>query len=263
MTFPIPARAAVLVPFLCLFLLAGPARAFTVGFFLFEPHAMVQDGKPGGAAVEYFRDNIFPEMGLSDLQLVGPVPIARLLLNFRAGEYDAVLLLAKKPSRERRFLYPKQPFGSMASALLVGTGVLSDRVHSPEELRGLVIGYTESAWRAKPMYKPYLRFDMVSATSATALNFRKFNENRIDAIYSPDKYALLYRIGEMKMSRPCKVVPFEGTAEPFYTVFRPGVDKAIVRKYEKALKKVQARLSYESVVEKYLVPINDQNCTSY
>lgn len=243
----------------CLTLLsAAPARAFTVGFFLFEPHAMIEDGEPAGAAVEYFRDHIAPEMGL-DVEFVGPVPFSRLLKNFRDGEYDAVLLLAKNRERADRFVYPEEPFGEMQSALLVDVALLPDRVTSPESLRGLLIGYTERAWRPSALRESWLNFDMVSSTSATILNFRKFDQGRLDAVYSPDKNALLYRKNRVRLSRPSKIVTIADTTRGFYTVFHPGVDRAIVRVYEKALKKVRRRLPYSALVRKHLPFRGDHN----
>ena len=253
------ARLALPFLFLCLALLqAGPARAFTVGYFLFEPHAMVQNGQPAGAAVDYFRDYIAPEMGL-DVEFVGPVPFARLLENFREGEYDAVLLLAKNRVREGQYVYPAEPFGEMQSALLVNVKQLPDNVTSPESLRGMVIGYTEKAWRPPLMRRPWLKFDMVISTSATIINFRKFDQGRIDAVYSPDKNALLYRKNRVRIRRPCKVVTIDGTDVGFYTVFHLGVDPAIVRVYEKALEKVRRKTPYSALVEKYLAPQTDRN----
>lgn len=228
-----------------------PAQAFKVAFFILEPHAMLENAKPTGAAVEYLRDYIAPEMGLP-VEFVGPVPFARLLRNFQEGEYDAVLLLAKNNERAKLFVYPQEPYGEMESALLVGKGFLSDKVFSPEELKGMVIGYTNKAWRTPSLRKPYLRFDMVSATSATVINFRKFEEGRIDAIYNPDKFALLYRKLKTKIMRPCKVVTIADSTVGFYTVFHPSVPERIVRSYEKALAHIQARIPYLSVVDHYL-----------
>ena len=188
------------------------------------------------------------------MEFVGPVPFARLLENFRGGEYDAVLLLAKNRARAERYVYPAEPFGEMKSALLVDMTELPDNVTSPEKLRGMVIGYTEKAWRPPVMHQPWLKFDMVISQSATIINFRKFDQGRIDAVYSPDKNALLYRKNRVRIRRPCKVVTIDGTEEGFYTVFHPGVDAAIVRVYEKALEKVRRRITYSELVEKYLVP---------
>ncbi len=213
---------------------------------------MLEKEKPTGAAVEYLRDYIAPEMGLP-VKFVGPVPFARLLHNFQEGEYDAVLLLAKNIARDRLFVYPKEPYGVMESALLVDKGFVPDNVLSPEELKGMVIGYTNKAWRTPSLRRSYLRFDMVSATSATIINFRKFNEGRIDAIYNPDKYALLYRMLKTKLVRPCKVVPIVDSTVGFYMVFHPSVPKRIVRSYEKALSKVKTRLPYSSVIDHYLL----------
>ena len=253
------ARSGLVLALLCLLLHpAGPAQAFTVGYFLFEPHAMPGDRGPTGAAVEYFRDHIAPEMGI-DVEFVGPVPFARLLRNFRDGEYDAVLLLVKNRERDALFVYPAEPFGEMVSALLVDVTKLPDNVTSSESLRGLVIGYTEKAWRPPSMRRPWMRFEMVASTSATIINFRKFDQGRIDAVYSPDRNALEYRKNQVRVLRPGKIVSIADTTVGFYTVFHPGVDPAIVRVYEGALEKVRSRLPYASLVEKYLVSPEDHN----
>lgn len=213
---------------------------------------MVVDREPGGAAVEYLRDRIAPKMA-EPVVFEGPIPFARLLYEFQGGKYDAVLLLAKNPERAKLFIYPEIPFGKMESALLVKKGFARVPLKSPKDLEGVIIGYTNKAWRAPFMRDPSLQFEMVSAQYATEINFRKFNEGRLDAVYNPDRIALLYGAKRQKALRSHKLITVPGPAVGFYTVFSPYVPKAVVRKYEEALLQAQEEIPYETIVDQYLL----------
>lgn len=230
----------------------NPAHALRVGFFTLEPHAMVIDEKAGGAAVEYLRDFIAPKME-EPVVFEGPIPFARLLFDFRGGKHDAVLLLAKNPERAKQFSYPEVPFGQMESALLVNKGFKNTPLTSPKDLEGVLIGYTNKAWRAPFMRDSSLQFDMVAAQYATEINFRKFNEGRLGAVYNPDRIALLYRSMRHKQLRSHRIIPVPGPAVGFYTVFSPYTPKTVIRKYEEALRQVLAETPYETIVDQYLL----------
>jgi len=240
---------AILLAVLCL-LAAASARAFTVGFFILEPHAMVVSGEVSGAAVEYLRDHIAPEMGES-VEFVGPLPFPRLLEEFQEGRYDALLLLSRTPERAKIFSYPSTPYAVMVSGLLAPKGSLPDPVTSAAQLKGLRIGYTP-AMRPGFMRDPSLAFDMVNAPSATLINFRKYREGRIDAVFNPDRNALLYRLRRTKGLKPSSVVTIAGTAEGMYTVFHPKLPRRFLEKYEKALEKVQQDLPYQLLLQQYM-----------
>ncbi len=240
---------------LCVWVLLGasPAYAFRVGFFVFEPHAMVVDGVPGGAAVEYFRDYVAVEMGIK-VEFEGPLPFGRLMQDFSAGEFDAVLLLAKSPERAKQFIYPEAPYGMMQSTLMVPKGFRVEKLVSPEQLNGMLIGYSRRAWRSSFMRHKSVQFDLVASEYATALNFKKFNEGRLEGVYSPDRAALLYRARQLPEMRPFKLLAVPDPAVGFYTVFRPSTPLETVRSYEAALRRAQAACPYDSVVQKYIAP---------
>lgn len=257
MVFSLALRNNSIPPLFCVLVLSvvtlssSCAYAFKVGFFVFEPHAMLIDGQQDGAAVTYLRDYIAPEMGI-EVDFEGPVSFTRLLFDFSHGAYDAVLLLAKNPERARDFVYPSQPYGFMESSLLVPKDFPHETLTSPSQLKGLVIGYARKAWRTPFMRDKSLKFDMITTRYSTDTNFHKLDEGRVDCIYSPDKNALLYGLKTHVVERPCKLLVVPGPKVGFYTVFHPSVSFEIVRRYEKALSKVQALHSYESLVEEYL-----------
>lgn len=227
------------------------AQAFKVGFFVLEPHAMLIDGQPGGCAVEYLRDHIASEMG-AEFEFEGPLPFTRLLFDFKEGAYDAVLLLAKNSEREHQFMYPSEQFGHMESTLLVPKGFPLGGLRSPEDLNGLVVGYAKRAWRSPFMRHNSISFDLVTTVYATDTNFDKFDNYRLDAVYNPDKNALLYRLKRHSLKRPYKLIPVPGNRVGFYTVFHPSTPKQVMSRYEKALRVVQKKFPYENLVRKYI-----------
>ncbi|WP_419786076.1 substrate-binding periplasmic protein [Pseudodesulfovibrio sp.] len=231
-------------------LAALPSHAFTVGYFILEPHAMVVDGSPTGAAVEYLRDHIAPEMG-ETVEFLGPLPFGRMLDEFMDGKLDAVLMLSRTQMREALFVYPKSPYGIIVSGLLVPRGSLPDPVTSVVQLAGLRIGSTD-AWRPDFLRDPSLDFELVRAPSATCINFRKYREGRLDAVYNTDRHALLYRMRRMPGLKASSVVTVAGTSDGMYTVFSPRLPRHIVSSYEKALEKVRRHLPYEQLVDRYM-----------
>lgn len=211
---------------------------------------MMENGRVTGAAVEYLRDHIAPEMG-EPVEFVGPLPFPRLLEEFQEGRYDALLLISRSPERAGRFVYPRDPYTVLVSGLLVPAGSLPDPVTSATQLRGLRIGYT-AAMRPGFMHDPSLTYDMVNAPSATRINFRKYREGRIDAVFNPDRNALVYRLHRTKGLKPSAVVTIAGTAEGMYTVFHPKLPRRYVESYEKALDKVRRKLPYQTLLGRYM-----------
>lgn len=228
------------------------AHAFKVGFFVLEPHAMLVEGQPGGAAVEYLRDHIAVEMKES-VTFFGPFPFTRLLHDFNDAKFDAILLLAKNSEREKSYVYPVNAYGYMESGLIVKKGFKFDEITSSKDLEGVVIGYANKAWRAPFMHDPSLEFDMITSVYATDNNIDKFSANRLGAVYNPDIHALQYSLKK----REGKIIPYKllripGPSVGYYTVFHPSVPLETVHRYEKALERVQAVCPYKSVVSKYL-----------
>jgi len=242
----------IVVLLLCLLLLpinAHAAQRLRVAYFIFEPHVMVVDGSCCGAAIDYFTNQIAPEMGV-EVDIVGPVPFGRLLSEFEAEKYDAVLLLAKNEEREAQFVYPAEPFGYMESALIANrefNGTLTEA----GQLAGWKIGYAQKAWMSPFMRNPKLDLDLVSARYATEINFRKLNEGRLDAVYSPDRWSLVYAAARHDLKAE-KILSVPGLPVGYYTVFSRRVSPDVVRSYERALRNAQARLPYEKSVELFI-----------
>jgi hypothetical protein len=212
---------------------------------------MATEGKLRGAAVDYLVDYIAPEMEES-IELAGPIPFSRLMMEFGEGKFDAILLLAATPERAKVSQYPRRPFGFMESALLVERGFPVETLQAPQDIAGLLIGYAQDAWITPFLRDKSVHFSFVSSFYATEINFRKFNEARISAVYNPDRIALLYRLSHFGRLREHRLVRVPGKPEGFYTVFSPNVPKYVISQYEKALEKVRQTTPYSQIVQKYM-----------
>jgi ABC-type amino acid transport substrate-binding protein len=91
------------------------AEPLRVGYFRFPPHAMFENGKDIGSAIDYFK-LVNANMKLGDVRFMF-LPNARLLNYLETGEIDIGLVFAKNPERAARFKYPVEPFGSMVMAV--------------------------------------------------------------------------------------------------------------------------------------------------
>lgn len=221
-----------------------------VAYFVFEPHALSNDGFADGAAISYLKDQIAPEMGV-DIEFIGPIPFSRLMYNFENGKYDAILLLAKNPDRAALFNYPSNPYGYMESSLLLRKKTVVNTLTSPEQLVDYRIGYAQKAWMTPFMHKLSHQLDLVSAKYATEINFRKLSNGRLDAVYSPDRWSLLYAAKRHGISAK-SLLKVPGPAVGYYTVFSKSVPHRLVAAYEEALKSAQKRLPYNQHLQDFV-----------
>lgn len=244
-------RASTITLLLFFFCLTANANAFTVGFFVLEPHAMTDGRTPTGAAIQYLRDIIAPEMG-ETVEFHGPYPFPRLLFDFQAGKYDALLLLAKNAERELKFTYPAKPYGTMQSTLLVGGDFPDGPIASPRLLDNMVIGYAQKAWKSEYFNRTRVQFELVSGRYATPINLRKFAQGRIDGVYNPDKSALEFALKSFHPSRSHKLVAIPTPPMGFYTVFSHEAPPELVKRYEAALERVRETIPYSLLLDAYL-----------
>lgn len=241
--------------FVCLFCLPQMARAdeaeLRVAFFMFAPHAYEKDNRPAGAAVSYFENLIAPKLKRK-VKMIGPLPYTRVMKDFEDGIFDAVLLLAKTPDRASHFRYPAEPFGYMESGLLVRKDNPLVELSSPNQLKGLRIGYAEKAWIAPFMRDRNINFDLITTKYATVNNLKKLATDRLDAVYNPDMNALRYALKSVPELKDVRLLKIPETPVGYYTVFHPKVAVETVQEYEAVLSDLNDVLPYDLYLETLL-----------
>ncbi|RLC02538.1 MAG: hypothetical protein DRI57_29975 [Deltaproteobacteria bacterium] len=165
------------------------AEPLRVRFFGNPPH-VVSDHQDGakGPAVEYFR-LIAKKMGITDV-VFKELPMARLLSYLEKGKSDAAIILAKAPGRAGMFAYPKEPYFSIRSAIVVDHSNPLREIKSLDDLLPLRIAVYAKAYLSPIMRDKRLKITPLYEADVNDVAYGLLLHKRIDAFYSPIPYGL-------------------------------------------------------------------------
>ncbi|USD64022.1 transporter substrate-binding domain-containing protein [Vibrio sp. SCSIO 43136] len=225
-----------------------------VGIFFLAPHMVIdeKEGKHSGATVEYFA-KIAQEMDV-DVEVKG-YPFPRMMQQLYRGELDAVLFLAKNKDRAHRLGYPRMSYYETESTLAVMKDSPLEDVSNVETLKGLTIGTTAKVYKTPSMKHDWLVFDSITAgQSLYWQHFRKLHEGRIDAIYFPDKAALMFEANRAGFdNNALKYLSLPDPKTEVFVVFSEAASYEYLPRYERALIKVMREQTYQQFLLQYVV----------
>lgn len=237
---------------LSLGVLADADRAtLRVGFFSLAPHAFLDvDKRPTGAAVDYMQQYLAPHMKVQiDWQ---HLPFTRLLYMLDNERIDAVLVLAKNPGREEKYLYPAQPFAAMQSGLVVSTNSHLESIHRVDQLYGTKIGFTKGGYLSPFMQDSSITFQYVVGDSHIFQTLLKqLDAGRVDAVYNPTMESLIFEARELGLQERVRFLALPEPEVALYTVFSKRAEQWRER-YEEAQKKQQEG-RYRLLLDAYLL----------
>lgn len=228
-------------------------QALRIGYWQIPPHVIdVQNGKPRGAAISYFREYIEPRLGMTIVWDRDVTPPTRLMEQLREGEKDAMIFLGKTEERTEHFHYP-QPYLEIPQALVFSSGHPIERVSDVSQLYGLRVGFLVGGRLPDALRDDKIRYDLIAGERLFERNVEKLLLGRIDAVYAPLTIALTNIIEQMQAGDRVKVVPIE-FLEPvlIYTVFsKKTVGNAVVERYNEALEAAGSSRRYKDYVGDY------------
>lgn len=225
------------------------SRTLKVGYFRLEPHLIPKEGgAPTGAAIDYFKKHIAPEMGV-DVEYVGPLSLPRILAGLEDGSLDAAVLLAKNPERLAKFSFPNLPFNEMVSAVLVLNDSGLKAISTVKDLQGITLGTGDGVFIHPALRE--IKLDKAPGTDWLMTNLKKLEAKRVDAVYNADRDSSVYQAKLMNLTSKVRVLEVPDTKVGMYTAFsKKNAD--LVPVYDAALKKVMAKTPYDSLLSPYL-----------
>ena len=228
-------------------------QALRIGYWQIPPHVIdVQNGKPRGAAISYFREYIEPRLGMAVVWDRDVTPPTRLMEQLREGQKDAMIFLGKTKERTEYLHYP-QPYLDIPQTLAFSRNHSIERVNDISQLYGLRVGFLVGGRLPDALRDDRIRYDLLAGERLFQRNVEKLLLGRIDAVYAPLTIALTSIIEQMKVGDRVKVVPIE-FLEPvlIYTVFsKKTIGEPVVERYNEALETARSSRGYKDYVKDY------------
>ncbi|MDC5820116.1 transporter substrate-binding domain-containing protein [Vibrio europaeus] len=243
-----------LLLFVCPQIALAESNKLNIGIFYLAPHMIIDEEREvySGAAVEYFA-KIAEEMQVE--YKVRGYPFPRLMKMLYSGEIDAALFLAKNEDRANHLGYPKLGYFETESVLAVTDDSPLGDLSELEVLRGLIIGTTSKVFKTPSMRHDWLIFEyLTGGKSLYWQHFNKLQKGRIDAVYFPDKAALMFEARRANVSKSdIRYLTLPDPKVDIYTVFSDAVSAEYLPQYEEAARKVMSEQTYQQFLLEYII----------
>ncbi len=227
-----------------------------MGYFYSSPHIIkVENGKPIGAAYDWFTTYILPNLEGGVNWDKSGTPLPRLLSRLKEGKVDAAILFGKRPDREKFLHYPAAPYLVTKPSLLVKSGFNLKQLASMNDAKSLKIGFLVGGFIPPVIKKENYMFNLIAGSNGQDQNLKKVMAGRIDAMFSPQGISLEFMARERGIENDVRVLNFPVPEVSVYSVFsKSSVDKGFVERYEMALKKAEEKMPYKQFVSKWTPP---------
>ncbi|MDE1464297.1 transporter substrate-binding domain-containing protein [Spartinivicinus poritis] len=227
------------------------AQSLKVGYFNLIPH--IEEGEnntpPKGPAISYLK-KVMEKSGVTELQIPPkPYPLSRLLQALELGKIDLAVALGKSPQRAKKFTYPSKPFLKMQPSFMLLKKSPLDSLQSINDILLMDIGIYEKGFLSPLMRDKRLKTKPLSGNNIIFRNYKIMLRERLDAVYSPDSYELIYTAKINGFYNNIKVVSLPEPKVGLYTVFSKKTAIKYAKNYENALSNLE---SYESYLIKFI-----------
>ncbi|WP_219340175.1 substrate-binding periplasmic protein [Spartinivicinus marinus] len=202
-----------------------------------------------GPAISYLK-KVMEKAGVTELQIPPkPYPLSRLLQALESGKIDLAVALGKSPERAKKFAYPSKPFLQMQPAFMLLKNSPYDILHSIKDILLMNIGIYEKGFLSPLMRDKRLRVKPLSGNNVILRNYKIMLRERLDAVYSPDSYELIYTAKANSFFNNIKVVPLPEPKVGLYTVFSKKTAIKYIKSYEKTLNEIEP---YETHLTRFI-----------
>ena len=226
----------------------------TISYFHAQPHIMFDPSnkKPYGALYSFLNEHIAPQMGVQFVWDSHPSNIPRQLIMLSNEIRDAVALLLFSPTRAEKFSYPQNPFYAPKSTIGIPSRSRLNKIEKVEDILSLKIGYVDKTYLSPFMRDKRIQFDFISSSiTPNEANLKKLQAGRIDAIYIPDKAALLCGIKNLNIEDQIRVIDLPEKPGKAHVVFSKN-NKALAEAFDKAYQEIDGNRVYMELLNKYL-----------
>ncbi|WP_163835566.1 substrate-binding periplasmic protein [Spartinivicinus ruber] len=239
----------------CLYLLFTPintwSKSLKAGYFNLVPHIeeSTNDTPATGPAISYLQE-VMKKSGVSKLNIPAkPYPLSRLLHALESGKIDIAVALGKSPERAKKFSYPSKAFLLMQPSFMVLRTSHYSYFHSVQDILLMNIGIYKKGFLSPLMRDKRLTTKSLSGNNVIFRNYKIMKRQRLDAVYSPDSYELIYTARVYDFYNDIKIIPLPEPKVGLYTVFSKKIDSKYIKNYEQVLSNAEP---YESYLRAYI-----------
>jgi len=225
-----------------------------VSWFENPPHIFIdkESGKLTGAVYDLLEQKIAPKMNVKLVWDKEGTSIPRQTANFEANTKPfAAALLTKNPERESISICSEKPFFNSQTAIAIKKDNPLNEIKKVDDILDLKIGYAEKSFISEFMKDSRVQFDFVPASNYHETNLKRLISDRIDAVYAPDKAALLALIEQMELEDDIKIIDLPENKAGFYVVFSKAASN-FAEKYNEAVKDMDLEKEYLDMLAKYI-----------
>jgi len=214
-----------------------------VGYFDFPPHTFPQNSMQPSAALAYF-DKIAQKMGVE--VEYKHYPLSRLVFLLDHQRLDAALFLAKTEARTKVFSYPSKPYFTTNSVFVVPSTSSLKSARDIEQKSTLQLVVWEGGFHSPTLTASKNTLVPLSGNDVAARGIQLVVNGRFDAFFSPDSHAIEYEASVSGKTDSIRILPISGEDLDIYSVFSQKSANVFLKRYERALKKVSAEISYST-----------------
>lgn len=243
---------------LILFLLLSFSVAYgkdkiSIAYFEAEPHIIYNYStrEISGALYDFLNNYIAPEMGVEFIWHRSPSNFPRQLYLLSNESVDTLAILVHTEDRARKFSFTKNAYYFSKPVIGVLKKNTLKKIEKVEDIIHLKIGYAAKTYISPFMRDRRINFEFVSSYSANKSNFFKLNAGRVDAIYIPDKAALLHMTNTMKTGSMIRILEIPEEPIKLHVVFSKK-NIYITKIFDRAFEKINGEKIYKELISKYL-----------
>ncbi len=228
-------------------------NSIKIAFFIAEPHIYLDEKKEKltGAVYELLEKYIGPEMGIKFIWDKEPTNVPRQLIILETNNNYAAAVLIPTPDRQKKYNFSEKPYFLSQTAIAILKTNKLKKISKIDDILGMTIGYADQTFISPFMRDKRIKFDLITDPKYQEINYQKLLKNRIDAVYLPDKAALLALAKSMKIENKVRIINLPEKPSPFHVVFTKGAED-IAEKYNKAFDKLNAQTLYIKLLKQYL-----------
>ncbi len=225
-----------------------------IGIFNLPPYMMAigPDKKPGGSAIDYWKQHIAPKMNV-EVEVSGPFPILRVVKMLEQGEVDVITNMTKIPERESMFIYPETNMSEISSCLVVSNDSPINKITDQEDLLGLRIGFIEGGYLPSLLRHPNIKFELSTQTNYQQILTDMLMNKRVDALLNINYISCLYDLSMKGYRNKVRVILLPVERTKVYSIFRKSEKgKRLAKRFDKANILYYKTDIYDNLAKKYL-----------
>jgi polar amino acid transport system substrate-binding protein len=220
-------------------------KHLTIGYIDLPPHTFPEKSGLPSAALNYF-DMIAQDMGV-EVEYI-QYPLSRLVFLLDHQRLDAALFLAKSDAREKSFAYPAAPYFIAHPVFVVPSTSKLTSAQDIARQNNLKIVAWQGGFHSPTLANSNNTLIPLSGNAVAERGIELIIKGRFDAFFSPDRYSIDYNAKMHEQTDSIRQLPITGETIEIYTVFSKKSAPLYLKDYERSLKNISAKITYETLL---------------